>query len=576
MYIDQELLRQLKDWRQMVADSEGVPIFRVLSNATLENIALVRPRTREELLTVKGIAEKKADHYGEALLMLVQSVYSETPVVQDSLWGAGTKTFQPPLEPPPLPPLPGGQKRQRHPNVRDTELFESPPDKAAERHREDVGGFREVDALTISAYLDSLNRTLGKLKARVQGEISSVDIRDTAVYFTLKDATDGSQMSCIMWRSTYRLNGVEFEAGTEIIVEGSPDIYKPTGRLSFKVSSAELVGEGALKKQYEKLRSQLTAEGIFDPEKKRPLPDFPQKIGLITSREGAAIGDFQVNLGRHGFHIELINSRVEGQSAVPDLLTSIKTFATRDIELLVIIRGGGSMESLLPFNNEVLVREVARFPVPVLVGVGHERDISLVALAADRMVSTPTAAAQALNAPWHSARADARVAEHAILTHFARALESEQATVDRGFALMRRRVQSIFEDFARAEHELLRAGGHLHARIAELKRHVHASPATLVRGMRNLLRTSRDSLVFTHTLRAFKHAIERTDEATTSLEKQLDLNSPERQLRRGYSIVRAHGRIVRRTGDVAQGEKLEIRVQDGTLTSAVTDITPHD
>lgn len=108
MYIDQELLRQLKEWRQMVADAEGVPIFRVLSNATLENIALVRPRTREELLTVKGIAEKKADHYGEALLVLVKSVYSEAPVRQDSLWGAGTKTFQPPLEPTPLPPLTGG------------------------------------------------------------------------------------------------------------------------------------------------------------------------------------------------------------------------------------------------------------------------------------------------------------------------------------------------------------------------------------------------------------------------------------------------------------------------------------
>ena len=124
---------------------------------------------------------------------------------------------------------------------------------------------------------------------------------------------------------------------------------------------------------------------------------------MITSKQGAVIHDFLNNIGKFGFDIKMIDSRVEGQGAVEDLLAAIQTFRKKDIDVLVIIRGGGSMESLMPFNNELLVREVVGFPVPVLVGIGHDKDMPLVALAADRSESTPTAVANLLNESWERA-----------------------------------------------------------------------------------------------------------------------------------------------------------------------------
>jgi exodeoxyribonuclease VII large subunit len=541
MYVDQEILRQLKEWRQMVAGAEGVPVFRIFSNATLENIALVRPRTYEELLTVKGIGERKMAQYGDALLLIVQSAHTDTP---------------------PKAPLVRDRPRGSSP----TKPSVAVPPQDFEHVAQEVA----PQELTVSAFLDLLNDTLGTIHARVQGEISSVDIRATAVYFSLKDANDGSMMNCIMWRSNYRLCGTEFEEGMEIIVEGNPDVYKPNGRLSFKATSAELVGEGALKRQYDALKAKLTEEGLFDAARKRELPAFPQRIGLITSREGAAIGDFQVNLGNHGFQVTFRASRVEGQSAVPDLLQAIQMLKNVPIELLVIIRGGGSMESLLPFNNEMLAREVVQFPVPVLVGVGHERDVSLVALAADTMLSTPTAAAQALNVPWQHARADVRVAERTMLTHFNGALHTCHTVVDRSFGYMRTRVRGIFDDFAHTEQTLLRAGERVRTRITGIHRELNGMPPTWLRAMRLQLRAIRDMLVYTAPQRTLKRAFEQMNQQVRTLEKQLEYNNPERQLQRGYSIIHTQGRIVRHVTDVVVGDQLEIRVQDGTLTSKVT------
>ena len=260
------------------ARQENVPAFRVFVDKTLEGIAALRPKNKDELLTIKGMGERKFERYGREILEMIGG--NDGPI---------------------------------------TGLF-------CDASRNGETGNDKKKPYTVSGYLDLLNRELRKREARVQGEISSLDIRDNYLFFSLKDKDDESLLSCFMWMNNYKLCGVSFEEGLEIVVEGFPEVYKPNGRLSFRVSSAELVGEGALKRAYEQLKKKLEDEGLFLPERKKPIPEFVQRIGLITSETGAVIHDFLNNLGQYGYQIKFFSSRVEGQAAIKDLLSAIEYF----------------------------------------------------------------------------------------------------------------------------------------------------------------------------------------------------------------------------------------------------------
>src|SRR3989344_480591 len=238
----------------------------------------------------------------------------------------------------------------------------------------------ENKIFSISEFIALLNIGLRKSEVKIVGEVGQVQFGPTGhVYFTLKDEKEPGLVNCIIWKSNYRMFGIDLKEGVKIMAFGHPEVYAPTGRLSFIADTIELAGEGTLKKQYEELKKKLTAEGLFAEERKRPLPLYPQKIG---------------------FQIKMIDSRVEGQEAVADLLSSIKTFSKEDLDILAIIRGGGSMESLMPFNNELLVREVANFPAPVIVAIGHDKDEPLIDFVADVSVSTPSIVATTISQSW--------------------------------------------------------------------------------------------------------------------------------------------------------------------------------
>ena len=256
---------------------------------------------------------------------------------------------------------------------------------------------------SVSNYIKIVNQGLKDFRAKIIGEVSEVSFGPTGhVYFSLKDETDGSIIGCVIWQGNYNLYGIKLREGMKIVASGRPNLHPKYG-FKFIANIIELAGEGILKKEYERLKKKLTKEGIFEEERKRKIPYYPQKIGLITSRHGAVLADFLNNLGRFGFKIKMVDSRVEGQAAVADLLLSIKTLKKENIEVLVIMRGGGSLESMLAFNNELLVREIANFPVPVIAAIGHHKDVPLSALAADCSVSTPSIAATTLNEPWEQA-----------------------------------------------------------------------------------------------------------------------------------------------------------------------------
>ena len=513
------LLEKLKKWRLEAARNEGVAVYRVFANKTLEGIAAAEPKTKEELLAVKGIKEKKFAKYGEAVLELVNERNQVS--IRNSVSKTGEKPY------------------------------------------------------TVSRYLDFLNSSLRGQRARIKGEISSLDIRKGYLFFSLKDKDDGSLLGGMMWESDYRLTGIDFEEGMEIIVEGFAEVYKPIGRLTFKAFSAELVGEGALKKAYEALKKKLDSEGLFAPERKKPLPDFPQKIGLITSQTGAVIHDFLTNLGKHGFRVKFFDSRVEGQAAVKDLLSGIAYFKDKDIDALVIIRGGGSLESLQAFNNEILVRAIADFPRPIICGIGHDKDVPLASLTADLMVSTPSIVTAVLNQSWDKAIGNVRIFEKDLLYQYQKIFSDQKHRIEiLTNQLIVSRYQKALLDGKRQIETL---AGQLKEKSNFIFQRFAAARNRLMNKLGNLgfaLKTADQNLTRARDLilGSFRSRLEEIEKYLGRAEEGLRNADPKRQLRLGYSIVSAAGQVLKSVSAVKPGEGLDIRVSDGKIKSRVEEI----
>ncbi|HEX8993953.1 MAG TPA: exodeoxyribonuclease VII large subunit [Candidatus Paceibacterota bacterium] len=461
----------------------------------------------------------------------------------------------------------------------------------------------EQKPISIDAYLSRVNAGLRKVPVRVIGEISEANDYGGSrsyLFFKIKgeDEEGGTSiLNCMMWQRNYAISGVKLEVGTEVIVSGFAQVYKPSGRFTFQVETVELAGEGLLKKAYDELRAKLEKEGLFASERKRPLPRLPHKVGLITSKDGAAIGDFRENLGRFGFKIKLVDSRVEGQQAIHDLLAAMRAFRKQDIEVLVIVRGGGSLEALLPFNNETLVREVADFPVPVLAGIGHEKDVSLVGLTADAMVSTPSIAAEALNSSWERAGEFVTTSSLNMFNMFERALGGKRTFVERSFVTMKDHLQAILDDFDDAAQSVRRVMVSLRARMFETRRNIDVYPGAIEKGMSGLIRSVRMrldgaleypvdqleravravrvGLNLDSELRLLGRAMAGISQTLNASERLLHTNSPERQLRLGYSIVKGPEGIVKNVGQLMVGQSVDILLQDGSFEGRVERITEN-
>jgi len=407
---------------------------------------------------------------------------------------------------------------------------------------------------SVSEYLDRLNATLKGEKAKVLGEVSGVQEYPgrSYLYFSLKDKKDGSTVKCFMWKNDYKLSGVALTDGLEIIVSAYPNIYKPNGGMSLQVESVELVGEGALKIAYEKLKGKLASEGLFDEARKRHLPDFPRVVGVITSKNGAVINDFLSNIGKFGYEILFVDSKVEGQDAVRDLLSALRILYVEKVDVLVLMRGGGSLESFQAFNNEEVVRAISKFNAPTLTGIGHDKDVPLCALVSDANVSTPTAVAHLLSHGFEEAGATVAISEEKILSAFSGGLRDRQFVLENSGALIEKRFGELFETFKRAEASLQNALGQIDLRITRLGEIISESSKNIFREFENLSA--------------------RVGEKISQMQKTLELGSPERQLARGYSIVRHAGKIVRNKKDVRVGEQLDILLSDGKIESRVTKI----
>ena len=253
-----------------------------------------------------------------------------------------------------------------------------------------------MNVLTVSQFVEVMNKTFGELLpvVEVEGEVSEFRIsKEYLVYFKLVDEESSVQCFCFKSQLNYPI-----EDGMKILLKASPNLHKKNG-FSLNLIEAKPSGEGSLRRAYELLKKKLTKEGLFDQERKQELPDYPTRIGLISSSQAAGYEDFISTIKkRWGLKIELCDVRVQGEKAPEDIIKAIEYFNSsgNPVEVICLVRGGGGLEDLAAYNSENVVRAIAASRIPTIVGVGHTRDISLADMVADKQAITPTNAAEIL------------------------------------------------------------------------------------------------------------------------------------------------------------------------------------
>lgn len=365
----------------------------------------------------------------------------------------------------------------------------------------------------------------------LRGEISNLSRPASGhLYFSLKDA--GASLKCVMWRSNVELLGWQPEHGAQVLARGRISVYPQGGVYQLYVDELHPAGVGDLHAQFEELRERLRAEGLFELERKRPLPPFPRLLGVVTSPQAAALRDVLQVLRRRWplVKVLLAPTLVQGDMAPPQIVAALRALDARDdVDLILLVRGGGSLEELWAFNDEGVARAIAACRHPVVCGVGHETDFTIADFAADVRASTPTAAAE-LAVP-DQADLRRRVRAHAVQVEeqvLRRLAEARQSLEREGRSLARLSPRGRIE----AERQ----------RLDELSR--RASQALL------------------HSLALRRAALGRARAQMLAL-------SPQATLERGYAIVRREdtGVVVRSVQQAQAGDDLRIQVQDGELTA---------
>ena len=257
---------------------------------------------------------------------------------------------------------------------------------------------KQHPSLSVSQAVTIAKSILSEHTFKIVGEVSELSNKPgyKAVYFTIKD--EKASLPCLMWKNRYQAAGVKLTLGARVEITGRFSIYAPKGRMNFDVSHLSLAGEGDLRQKVAQLANKLRNEGLMEQSRKRPLVQFPEKIGVVTSPRGAAVYDVLRTLRRRCPDVEILFAGVlvEGKKAHLDIISAIQCVVEAGAQEVLLVRGGGSFEDLMPFNEEELAYAVASCPVPVITGIGHEPDTSIADMVADLRCSTPTAAAEAV------------------------------------------------------------------------------------------------------------------------------------------------------------------------------------
>jgi exodeoxyribonuclease VII large subunit len=398
----------------------------------------------------------------------------------------------------------------------------------------------------------------------VSGEITNLRAQSSGhIYFTLKDA--GAQLSCVLFSREKVLQRELLADGKKVLLQGEVTVYEARGQYQLIVRAVELQGVGALQIAFEKLKQKLAAEGLFATERKRALPKFPARIGLVTSPTGAAIRDglHVVQRRNPGLEIVLVPARVQGSGAAEEIAEAIQllnefnsSLVTHHspLDLILITRGGGSLEDLWAFNEEVVARAIFESAIPIMSAVGHEIDFTIADFVADVRAATPSAAAEIITEDVFASRE----------------FISEAPNLLRRAAW--RGLDSATENFDSLAARLTRL--HPRRRLDESLQRLDDLQFGLLRNLKSAARSR--SLVFANVAGRFLRAkpsqsLKVKREALRQLERRLNSLGPEQVLSRGYSITMdaASGKVLRDAANVKAGQKLRTRLAKGEIASQV-------
>jgi exodeoxyribonuclease VII large subunit len=441
---------------------------------------------------------------------------------------------------------------------------------------------------TVSELTGQIRRLLEKQIGQIwiTGEITNLRAQSSGhIYFTLKDAS--SQLNCVLFRGEQAGNRAHLEDGRMVLLQGELTLYEPRGQYQLRVQAIELQGAGALQVAFEKLKQKLQSEGLFAPERKRPLPRFPERIGLVTSPTGAAIRDVLHVMERRnpGLQIVLAPCRVQGQEAAPEIASAIGLLndwsAGREhrrdrLDLILVTRGGGSLEDLWAFNEEVVARAIFESRLPVVSAVGHEIDSTISDFVADVRAATPSAAAEIIT---EGVFASCRFVSEAsafmrqrVRQELERRHKAMQQLVQRlARAHPRRRLNERLQRLDDLQSSLARcakqgcrdgkrAWQNLHDRLGRLR------PRQVIAQRREILHQEHCRLI-----EMARHRFSNLQIRLEHIASRLRLLSPEQVLARGYSITldAETGQILRNASELQPGRRLRTRLQSGEVRSVV-------
>jgi exodeoxyribonuclease VII large subunit len=410
----------------------------------------------------------------------------------------------------------------------------------------------------------------------VSGEISGLKLPPSGhYYFTLKERE--AQVKCVAFRSAHRYWKFKPQDGLAVLARGRIDVYEARGEYQLVVEMLEPQGLGALQLAFEQLKKKLFAEGLFDAERKRPLPRFPRRIGIVTSPRGAAIADMIQILCRRfpGLHIRLFPALVQGEGSVEEVCRGIDYFSrTAWPDLVIVARGGGSLEDLWTFNEEAVARAIAACSVPIVSAVGHETDVTIADFVADLRAATPSAAAE-LVVPRRDdllqriAAAQAKGLQSVRYRFAMLDRRLRQQGIDRALGILHRRVGRHLQ---RIDEQEYRARERIRAVLALRERARRGLEARLQRfDMRPRLAADRRRLEAAETVavQAIRIHLARRRSALQQLITKIEQLSPLRILERGYAIVSNQQGIVKDPAEAPPGSAIHVRLAKGALQAEV-------
>jgi exodeoxyribonuclease VII large subunit len=409
----------------------------------------------------------------------------------------------------------------------------------------------------------------------VKGELSNFKAHTSGhFYFSLKDSK--SQVTAVMFRGHNTRLKFKPTDGMEVIVRGRITVYEPRGNYQLMVEMMEPVGAGALQKAFEQLKAKLKAEGLFDSARKRPIPAFPRQIAVVTSPTGAAIRDILNVLSRRAKSIQVtvVPTIVQGESAAPQICEALKkAIALPNVDVIILGRGGGSIEDMWCFNNEALARLIAESPIPIISAVGHEIDFTIADFVADLRAPTPSAAAELVAKSAVEISAKIVAAQRMLNLSWEKKvkyLREKMLGLSKRLVDPKRRLQDLElrndDLLTRLELAIQRALSVRTHRVELLEEKI-GNPQNLIdkkkKALEYLTERSKKGLIF---------SLEKKKSKLGRSMAVLDSLSPLKVVERGYSIVTQNTVVIKSATQIKAGQKIDIRLAQGSLTAVVESI----